>query len=550
MAKDTDKSSLQDEVIDVLLRRGMIFPTAEIYGGIAGEYDFGPVGELIRQNIIDLWRATFIRSEENIYEIHGSTILPEKVFAASGHLSTFNDPLTQCIGKCKTMYRVDHLLQETLQESFEGLEIKELFAKIKENDIKCPKCGGILDEPKDFNLMFQTQIGPSGGQRGFLRPETAQNIFLNFRRISHSMRSKLPFGVAQIGRAYRNEISPRNFLVRLREFQQMEIEMFVDPDKLNEHPRWDEVSEFSINILTREAQETGTGYTEMTLQEAVDKEIIPNQYMAYFMGIEAAYMQNLGITDDKFWFRHLLDKETAHYSKSNYDLEIQFPFGIVESIGNAYRTDYDLMKHQTKSKQKMHIVSGDGKKVIPHVIEPSFGIERLFYAAMLSAYRNEGREWSWFQFPHTIAPWIVKVAPLMKKDGMKEYAYELFWQLKDEDVDVIFDESGQIGKRYARADEIGIPYVVTVDYDSLEDDTVTIRDRDTMEQCRIPAEEVASILNELVFNIISWENLKDEFSKGKESQAEAKSAEKKKQTPEKGSTKKSKAKKGKSAKKA
>lgn len=502
---------LQEEIIEVCLRRGIVFPTAEIYGGPAGFYEFGPIGELLRQNLISLWREHFIRSEENVYEISGSTILPEKVFQASGHLDTFNDPLTQC-EKCKSMFRVDHLLSEVdPTKNFDGLSLSELNAELKRLEIKCPKCKGDLSPSKEFNLMFETSIGASTGQRGFLRPETAQNIFLNFRRISHSMRAKLPFGIAQIGKAYRNEISPRNFLIRMREFEQMEIEMFVDPELLNEHPRWDEISDLEIPILTRKAQEEGSSPIMITVEQALATGLIPNQYFGYYMALESEFIKSLGVPEDKFWFRHLLEKETAHYSKANYDLEIEFPFGIVECIGNAYRTDYDLKKHGEKAKVKNHIITDDGRKVIPHVIEPSFGVQRLFYILLLSSYRRDDRDWTWFQFPYSVAPYEVVVAPLMKKDGLKEAAYDFFWELKDEGIDAIYDESGQIGKRYARSDEIGVPFVLTIDYQSLEDETVTIRDRDTMTQYRIPMGETSDIIRELIFNVISFDDLKTEY---------------------------------------
>ncbi|MHA2171658.1 MAG: glycine--tRNA ligase, partial [Candidatus Kariarchaeaceae archaeon] len=242
----TKKKSLQDEIIDVCLRRGIIFPTAEIYGSAAGFFEYGPIGEAIRQNIINLWQETFVNSEDNVYQISGSTIIPERVFAASGHLDAFHDPLTQC-ESCKSMFRVDHIIAEQVDVKSEGRSVDELFDLMKEHKIVCSRCKGELSKPREFNMMFQTNIGPAKKNRGYLRPETAQNIFLNFRRIAHAMRAKLPFGVAQIGKAYRNEISPRNFLVRLREFEQMEIEMFVDPDKLNEHPQWDEINEHEIN---------------------------------------------------------------------------------------------------------------------------------------------------------------------------------------------------------------------------------------------------------------------------------------------------------------
>ncbi|MFV2014797.1 MAG: glycine--tRNA ligase, partial [Candidatus Heimdallarchaeota archaeon] len=338
MAKKKSKraeQSLQDEIIDVCLRRGIIFPSAEIYGGAAGFYEFGPVGSALRQNLINLWRDMFISSEDNVYEISGSLILPEKVFAASGHIDSFNDPMTQC-KKCKSMYRVDHLILEHLDLNVEGKSIEELKGILTDSNIVCSKCKGELSEPRDFNMMFETNIGSVGGVKGYLRPETAQNIFLSFRRISHSMRAKLPFGIAQVGRAFRNEISPRNFLVRLRELEQMEIEMFVDPDEINNHPSWEEIEDLEVNMYSEAAQQAGNGPQIMKIKDAVENGIILNQYLAYYIAKETEFIEALGIDKGHFWFRELLSHERAHYSKANYDLEIQFPFGIVECIGLAY----------------------------------------------------------------------------------------------------------------------------------------------------------------------------------------------------------------------
>ncbi|MDH5403130.1 MAG: glycine--tRNA ligase [Candidatus Heimdallarchaeota archaeon] len=503
------KKSLQEDIVDVCLRRGIIFPSAEIYNGPSGFYEFGPVGESIRQNIIQLWQEAFVNAENNVYEISGSTILPENVFEASGHLESFNDPLTQCEG-CKSMFRADHIIEEQVGINVDGKSLAELFDIIKEKNIVCNTCKGVLTMPREFNMMFSTTIGPVSDKTGYLRPETAQNIFLNFRRISHSMRAKLPFGVAQIGKAYRNEISPRNFLIRLREFEQMEIEMFVDPDEINNHTYWDDIKDFEVRILTREAQQKNGKPKKMTLEQGITDKIIHNQYMAYYMFKESLFVQDLGISEDQFWFRHLLENQTAHYSKANYDLEIQFPFGIVECIGLAYRTDYDLIKHAEKSKTNMQInVPGKGN-IVPHVIEPSFGLNRLVYAVLLNSYISEGREWTWFKFPKSIAPWEALITPLMKKDGMDETAENLYWDLKDQGIDAIYDNSGNIGKRYARNDEVGVPFCITVDYDTLKDETVTIRDRDTTEQIRVSMDEVGSIIRELILEIITWEEIKEE----------------------------------------
>ena len=507
--KKSKEPSLQEEIIDVCLRRGIVFPSAEIYDGPSGFYEYGPVGDALRRNLMDLWRENFVNAEDNVYEISGSTILPESVFMASGHVDSFNDPLTQC-DNCKSMFRVDHIIQEQTNMNVEGKSLDELFAIITEKNVVCTNCKGQLTQPRSFQLMFQTNIGSLGGATGYMRPETAQNIFLNFRRVSHSMRAKLPFGIAQVGKAYRNEISPRNFLVRLREFEQMEIEMFVDPDKINEHPHWDEIDEIEVNLWSSERQSEGNGPELMTIKKGLEKGIIKNQYLGYYIALESEFIQALGVDKDKFWLRELMDHERAHYSQANYDLEIQFPFGIVECIGLAYRTDYDLMKHQEKSGTKMHI-DQNGQKVIPHVIEPSFGVSRLVYAVLLSSYQKQGRDWTWFKFMNSLAPWEAVIAPLMKKDGLKEAAYELFRELKDMGVDVLYDESGAIGKRYARADEIGIPFVITYDYESKEEETVTVRERNSMDQIRVPITDVASVIKEYTMDVVEWEDLVDEY---------------------------------------
>ncbi|MFW9852838.1 MAG: glycine--tRNA ligase [Candidatus Thorarchaeota archaeon] len=488
---------LIDKITEVCLRRGFISPTAEIYGGAGGFYEYGPLGTLVRQKIIDLWRQSFVLDEDNIFEIKGTVLLPEPVFQASGHLDSFEDPLVQC-EKCNSMFRADDLVEQKLGEKAEGLSLEELDKIIKENDIKCPNCDEGLSKARQFNLMFKTEIGSTGGMNGYLRPETAQNIFINFKRLSTFMRNKLPFGIAQTGPAFRNEISPRNFILRVREFEQMELEMFYDPEKANEHPYFVDVEDVEINIVTREMQQKGWKEPlKITANDAVEEGVIPNQYMAYYLALETEMLIELGIPPEDFWFRHMLDHEAPHYSAGNYDLEVNLSIGHMEIVGNALRTDYDLQKHAKASKSSFEVVV-DGKKVTPHVAEPSLGVDRIFYTILEKCFREGDREWAWFQFPPVIAPLEVAVFPLMKKDGLAELAYELHNELKEAGYLSFYDESGKIGKRYARADEIGIPYCITVDYDSKKDYSVTIRDRDTMKQIRIPMEELDIALTELM----------------------------------------------------
>lgn len=488
---------LMDKIIDVSLRRGFISPTAEIYGGAGGFYDYGPLGTLMRQKIIDLWRQSFVLDEDKVFEITGSLLLPEPVFQASGHLDSFSDPLVQC-DKCKSMFRADELIEQITKQKAEGLTLEALDKLIQDNSINCPSCKGELSKARQFNLMFGTEIGSTGGMKGYLRPETAQNIFINFKRLAGFMRNKLPFGIAQVGHSFRNEISPRNFILRVRQFEQMEIEMFYDPEKENEHPRFDEVAEIEINLVTREMQEKGWEEPlRVTVEGAIVEGLIPNQYLAYYLAMETEMLKAMGIPETEFWFRHMQDHEAPHYSAGNFDLEVNLSLGHMEIIGNALRTDYDLQKHAKASNTSFEIAD-EGRKIVPHVAEPSMGVDRILYTILEKCYREDDRGWVWFQFPAAIAPLEVAVFPLMKKDGLAELAYDIHDELKDAGYLSFYDVSGKIGKRYARADEIGIPFCVTIDYETKEELTVTIRDRDSMQQIRIPIEDLEVVLGELM----------------------------------------------------
>ncbi len=511
--------NLMNKVIDVCLRRGFINQTAEIYGGASGFYDLGPLGTLMRNKIVDLWRYLFVTDNDRIYEVKGSVLLPQEVFQASGHLDSFEDPLVQCLN-CKSMYRADHVIKQQAGINADGLALDEIDKLIEQHKIICPSCKGKLSKARQFNLMFSTDIGPTGGVKGYLRPETAQNIFVNFKRLATFMRNKLPFGFAQIGESFRNEISPRNFVIRVREFEQMEVEMFFDPDEANSHPSFYEVEDIEINVVTKEMQEQNESNSwdkplVIKLKDAVEKGIIPNQYMAYFVALEVEMLKSLGIPEDKFWFRYMLPHETPHYSGGNVDLEVELSIGPVEIIGNAYRTDYDLKKHEKGSNSKYAIVSNN-KKVLPHVVEPSMGVGRILYSILESCYReDDSREWSWFQFPPGSAPIEVAVFPLMKKDGLAEMARDIHQDMQDLGFVSFYDESGKIGKRYARADEIGILYCITVDYQTLEDNTVTLRDRDSTKQARISLEEMDDIIDALLSEEIDFKDIIDEENDSK-----------------------------------
>jgi glycyl-tRNA synthetase len=487
---------VMEKILQIAKKRGFIFPSSDIYGGLSGIYDFGPLGFLMKKKLIDYWREFFIRNDDNIFEIETSIIMPESALEASGHLKGFVDPITQC-KKCRSIFRADHIIEEKIKTFVEGLSKEELTNIIKEKNIRCLKCGGELGDVRVFNLMFSVNIGATGDTRGYLRPETAQGIFINFKNVLVATRAKLPFGVAQIGKSFRNEISPRQWLIRLREFTQAEIEFFINPEeKIFEKLK--EYENVKLRILSRESQKAGKSEEEMTIREALEKGIIPSEYMAYFIAKEQLFYESLGIPKEAIRFRHMLPEETPHYSKGNVDMEILFDFGWKEVVGNAYRSDYDLKRHAEYSKTDFYYVLDNGKKVIPHVIEPSFGIERTIYAILFYSFvEDRERGWNWFKFNSKIAPHEIAVFPLVKKDNLLEKSEEIFLSIK-KSFDAIYDEKGSIGKRYARADEEGIPIAATIDYQTLEDDTVTLRDRDTTEQIRVKISELQQILEDLL----------------------------------------------------
>jgi glycyl-tRNA synthetase len=325
-----------EKLQEVSYRRGIAFPSADIYGGIAGAYDFGPIGTLMRQRLVNFWRNYFVKDEDH-FEITGSIILPEKVFEASGHLAKFCDPLVQC-KKCKSMFRADKIIEERLKQNADGLTTEQLDEKISKNKLTCERCDGEFMAAREFNLMLRTQVGPFEENIAYMRPETAQNIFTSFKRIAHSMRAKLPFGIAQVGKVYRNEISPRQFVIRVREFTQMELEVFFAEEQLADPPRFEEIADEIIPILTREQQEKGDeNPLEVTAAEAVAKGIVPNAAMAYYLVKEKILFEEVGVRLELLRFRHMMPEETPHYSGGNFDLEVKLSIGWTEIVGNAFR---------------------------------------------------------------------------------------------------------------------------------------------------------------------------------------------------------------------
>ena len=443
MVKERDPN-LMEKVISLCRNRGFIFPGSEIYGGLANSYDLGPLGTELKRNIKDLWWKTFVQKRTDMVGIDAGIVMSTLVWQASGHLENFSDTLIEC-KDCHTRFRADELGKN-----------------------KCTQCGGDkFTNPTQFNAMFKTNLGPVESKENtvYLRPETAQGMFVDFPEIVRSMRAKLPFGIAQIGKAFRNEITPGNFIFRLREFEQMEIEYFIEPPK-----------------------------TKKDWEKHFDTWLKEMRGWMKLVGIDGSRVSELDIPKD----------ERAHYSERTVDIEFEYPFGKKELYGLAYRTDYDLKAHQKHSGKNLAYKDlKSGKEMIPHVIEPSFGVERTMLAILISCYSEEkvksakGEEEVRvvMKLPNVIAPYKVAVLPLSDKPALTKIAKKIRENLQKRFV-TDYDVTQSIGKRYRRQDEIGTPYCVTVDFDSIEDDKVTVRDRDTMKQERIAVAKLGEYLEE------------------------------------------------------
>ncbi len=486
--------NLNEKIVSLCTKRGIIFPSAEIYGGVAGFFDYGPVGVTLKNRIRDFWRSEFIIKMENIFEIESAIILPRIVWEASGHVEGFTDVLVEC-KKCKNRLRADHLIEDTLSMVTDGKTIEELAEIIVNNKILCPKCKGELMPATKFNLMFKTSIGAAGGaeSEAYLRPETAQAMFLDFRRIQQSMRASLPFGIAQMGRSYRNEISPRNFLFRLREFEHLEIEFFVHPQQKDALPEelWDRIRTFEVLALSIPMQEKEE--PEKLFKAAELMGIFSCKWLLFWTLISYDWLVRVGLDPKRMRLRQHMLNERAQYAADWWDIEFQYSFGCKVLQGIADRTDYDLKKHSAYSKKDLNIhLTDENVKVVPHVIEPSMGLERIIQALLESTYAEEP-ERSLFKFNSYMAPFQVAVFPLLKRDPLIAKARYICEILKDLNILIMYDEKGSIGRRYRRVDEIGVPFMVTVDHQTLEDATVTVRDRDTMDQERFKIQELAEI---------------------------------------------------------
>lgn len=448
---------MMEKIVALAKRRGFVYPGSEIYGGLANSYEYGPVGVALKRNIQNEWWRTFIEERADMVGLDSSIILHPKVWEASGHVSGFSDAMVEC-KKCHTRTRADHLIEnhfEAKNESItvEGKKESELDAIIAENKIRCPVCGAFDWTPvRKFNLLFETHVGivPEAQSKVYLRGETAQGIFVAFKNIIDSTRVKLPFGVGQLGKSFRNEITKGNWIFRTLEFEQAEIEYFFDPEVTEWRPLFEQWKKDMETFIT------GT----------------------------------LGVAGENLRWREHGDEERSFYSKRTEDLEYKFPFGFKELWGLAYRTDYDLNQHLKFSGVDLSYTDAEGKKFVPHVIEPAVGVNRLMAMVMLDAYREDG-ERVYLKLPPRIAPYKAAVFPLLaNKPALVEKAREVFDSLRTR-FPVVWDDRGNIGKRYYAQDEIGTPFCVTIDFDTLGEggddkkNTVTVRDRDTGAQERV-----------------------------------------------------------------
>jgi glycyl-tRNA synthetase len=484
-----------EEIVNWALRRGIFFPASEIYANApAGFYDFGPYGATIRRKIIDTWRKEIV-NKTGMMEIYGCQIMPADVFKASGHLASFNDPVTQC-AKCNTIHRADKLLEDATKEHFpEAMQNAQFDSEIQKHKLVCPKCKGTLGPVKRFNMMVKTEVGVSTKSDTYLRPETCQSIFCDWSRLMKTMRIKLPQGIAQVGRSFRNEISPRQTLLRQVEFSQMEAEVFFDPATVNEVEGFDEIKDHPIQIMR-----TGSEKVESILARSlVDKGVVSGKMIAYYLAHTQKFFETLGIPREKMRFREVGSDERPFYSKETWDFEVETSLGWVELVANNNRTDYDLKGHAAGSKQSLEYVYPDGKKIIPHIWEISIGLDRTFYAMLEHSYREEEKNNEKrvvLGIKPALAPLTVAVFPLLSnKDELKKKANEVYEILQC--FDAFYDSSGSIGKRYARMDEVGCPWAVTIDFDSLKNEDVTLRDRDTTEQKRVKIKDLRQAVFEL-----------------------------------------------------
>jgi glycyl-tRNA synthetase len=479
-----------DEVMKLALERGFYFPSCEIYSDApAGFWEYGPRGVNMKNKFIELWRRELVR-RDGMLEIDGCQIMSKSVFVASGHIGSFTDPVVKCT-KCGSSFRADRYITEKTGENvLERMAEEEIKAIIKKHNLRCPNCNGEFGEVSKFNMMFPVGIGPAA-EEAYLRPETCQTIFVDFARVFKTMRGRLPLGIAQVGKSFRNEIAPRQSLLRLREFYQAEIEIFCNPERLNEMPKFEEVKNTVLRLSD------GSSIIEVTAEEAISKGLTPNKLITYYLALLIEFYEKTGIDVKRSRFRNLSVDEKAFYASVAFDFEVETSIGWLELVACNYRSDYDLKGHSVTSKQNLEVLDPTTQsKVLPHVFELSMGIDRSIYAILEHSYYEDKEHDDRVVLglkPH-LAPILVGVLPLMTKDGLDKKARQINSELKY-DFDTFYDESGSIGRRYRRLEEIGTPFAVTVDQRTMQDDTVTVRHRDTMQQERINISDLRQYLH-------------------------------------------------------
>jgi glycyl-tRNA synthetase len=458
-----------EKIVALSKRRGFVYPGSDIYGGLANTWDYGPLGAELKRNVKNLWWRTFVQRRRDVVGLDAAILMHPRVWEASGHVVNFNDPLVDC-KTCKSRFRADHLIEDRLGQLVEGRTPAEMTALLQRANLPCPNCGNrTLTDARQFNMMFQTTIGPVSetGTRVYLRPETAQAMFVQYKNVLATARVKVPFGIGQIGKAFRNEITPGNFIFRQLEFEQMEIEYFVKPD---------------------------------------EGAVAFDDWLSAMRG----WLRSIGVRDDHVRIREHAAEELSHYSSRTVDFEYDFPapMGWKELYGLANRTDFDLRQHEQFSGEDLtYFDQAENRRYLPHVIEPTFGVDRTCLVLLLDAYDEEetvdvnGKPDTRvvLRLHPRVAPYKAAVLPLMKKPELAEMARRLYDRL-DEEVNALvdYDETGNIGKRYRRQDEIGTPFCLTVDYDSLDDHRVTVRDRDDMSQQRLAIADVPRWLAERI----------------------------------------------------
>ncbi len=495
------KKGTYEDVVNLAQRRSLFYPASEIYSYPGGFYDFGPYGAAIKRKIVELWRKELVKKEDFL-EIDGAILMPEDVFGSSGHLKNFKDPVTKC-GKCKSIYRADKLLEEKVKDGNfkEAMSNEELTKALREHKLACPNCKGQLSDVEKASLMVEAKVGVSKDKQAYLRPESCQSIFMDFARMLKTMRVKLPKGISQYGKVYRNEISPRQTLLRTVEFTQMETEVFFDPERIDECDNYSDVENYEVMVQRHNEKEP----RPMKVKDLVHKKIVSGKLIGYYLARTQELYEIYGFRKEDMRFRELDSDERAFYAKEAFDFEVRTSLGWIELIANNYRTDYDLKGHMDGSKKDLRYTYDDGKKVLPHIYEISIGTDRTFLTAIENALRIDG-ERVWLSLPPRIAPVEVSVFPLLSnKEELTGKAKEIYDALRN-DFDAFYDAAGSVGKRYARMDEVGCPYCVTIDFDTLKDGAVTLRDRDSTEQRRVKIDELSSVLRALIDG-------KKEFSK-------------------------------------